>query len=206
MPERDCVSWERQRVLSCLVSDRQLETVRLCLEPWDETHTRMLGELSSTPAVMHFIGTGTVWSGERSQEVAAAQRQHWADHGFGWYGAVLAETGQRVGFIALNFVGDGGVGLDPMEYEIGWWLAPNHWHRGLAYESAVALLDYAFSVLEAPSVVARIQPANAASIRVAERLGLTLDFPTTGRFGEAIAIYHQTRSDWQARAGQQPAP
>jgi RimJ/RimL family protein N-acetyltransferase len=52
------------------------------------------------------------------------------------------------------------------------------------------------------SVLARIQPANAASIRVAKRLGLALAVRTTDRVGKAIAIYRQTRSDWRAPAGQ----
>ena len=30
--------------------------------------------------------------------------------------------GRTVGLITLNFAGEGTVGLDPGEYEIGWWL------------------------------------------------------------------------------------
>jgi RimJ/RimL family protein N-acetyltransferase len=165
----------------------------------------MLAELASMPVVMRYIGTGVTWSAERSEEVGARQRQRWAELGFGWYAAVEAGTGQHVGFIALNFVGDGGVGLNPTDYEIGWWLAPDHWKRGFVHEGAVAVRDYAFRILEAPSVLARIQRANAASIRVAERLGLTLDRHTTDPLGTAIEIYRQTRSDWQAQATQ-PSP
>ena len=35
-----------------------------------------------------------------------------------------------------------------------------------------------------PSIIARIQPPNAASIGVARALGMEFDFETTGRSGE----------------------
>jgi ribosomal-protein-alanine N-acetyltransferase len=142
---------------------------------------------------MRYIGTGEVWIPQRAEEVAAAQRAHWAEHGFGWFAAVDRERDQAVGLIALNFAGDGGAGLDPCEYELGWWLAPQAWGHGYASEGATAMRDYALRALNAPGVIARIQPSNAPSIRVAEGLGLALDFNTTGRFQEPIAIYRAAR-------------
>ena len=38
-------------------------------------------------------------------------------------------------------------------------------------------------------MVARIQPANGASIAVAEAIGLELDATSTGAYGEPVAIY-----------------
>ena len=96
---------------------------------------------------------------------------------------------RQVGLIALNFLGEGTEGLDPTEHEIGWWLDPADHGRGLAREGARALRDEARGRLGAPSVVARIQPANQRSIAVAEAIGLTFDFGTTGAAGEPVAVY-----------------
>ena len=172
---------------------RTIETARLLLQPWDERHTELLVRLSAIPEVVRFVGPGSPWSRAQALESAERQRRHWEEHGFGWRGAADMNGGALVGFMALNFAGEGTAGLDPREYEIGWWLAPEAWGRGLAREGALAMRDEAFGRLGAPSVVARIQPANARSIAVAEAAGLTLDFTTTGKTGEPVAVYCATR-------------
>ena len=40
-----------------------------------------------------------------------------------------------------------------------------------------------------PSIIARIQPQNEASLGVARALGMEFDFATTGRSGERIVVY-----------------
>jgi RimJ/RimL family protein N-acetyltransferase len=139
---------------------------------------------------MRFIGDGSLWPRARALEVAAHVREHWEEHGFGWRVAVAADG--PVGFIAMSFAGEG-AGIDAHEYEIGWWLAPSAWGSGYAREGAGALRDEAFDRVGAPSIAARIQPANAASVAVAEAIGLRYERMSTGRGGEAIAIYRGER-------------
>jgi RimJ/RimL family protein N-acetyltransferase len=173
---------------------RTIETARLRLQPWDESHTELLVRLFAIPEVMRHIGQGVPLGRADAERVAAAQREHWTAYGFGWRGAADKATGELVGFVALNFTGDGTAGLDGDEYEVGWWLAPPAWGQGLAREGAQAIRDEAFQDLNAPSVVARVQPANARSIAVAEACGFAYDFTTTGKFGEAVVIYRARRS------------
>jgi RimJ/RimL family protein N-acetyltransferase len=131
----------------------------------------------------------------KAEEEAAAQRRHWSEHGFGWRAATDKGTGNLVGFMALSFAGASAPGLDPTEYEIGWWLAPEAWGRGLACEGGAAMRDEAFGALEAPSIVARIQPTNTRSIAVAERIGLRYDFSTTGKAGEPVLVFRLAAVD-----------
>jgi hypothetical protein len=70
--------------------------------------------------------------------------------------------------------------------------------RGLAREGAEAIRDEAFDVLNAPSVIARIQPANARSIAVAEATGLTRDFRATDKTGEPVVVYRLAAVDRSA--------
>ena len=52
---------------------------------------------------------------------------------------------------------------------------PNtYWHNGYGTEAARACLEYAFGELELKTVCCSIRPENVASIRVVERLGMTL--------------------------------
>ena len=162
-----------------------LHTDRLALEPWSDAHLPVFAALARTPAVMRFIGDGSTWSDARIHEVHARCLAHWADHGFGWRMAVLGE--RQIGLIALNFAGEGS-GVDADEYEIGWWLSPDHWRQGLTSEGARAIRDEAFGRVGAPSLIARILPGNDASLGVARGLGLAVEGESTGRGGERILV------------------
>jgi RimJ/RimL family protein N-acetyltransferase len=174
------------------MSPAELESERLCLQPWDEAHASLLVELSSDPRVVRWIGLGTPWDAKLAREVSDRQRRHWLEHGFGWRALVDKETNERIGFTALNFLGDAAPALDPEEFEIGWWLKPSVWGRGFATEGARAMLTEAFGRVAAPSVIARIQPANDASARVARALGLELEGSTAGRYDEPVEIFRLT--------------
>ena len=171
-----------------------LRTARMTLHPWAESDFKLLGDLARTPAVMRFIGDGTTWSDARIADVGAHVVEHWRHHGFGW--RVARTDGTAIGLIALNFAGVG-AGIDAAEYEIGWWLAPSAWGRGLAREGAAAVRDEAFARVGAPSIVARIQPANAASLAVAATIGLRHETESIGRGGEDIAVLRLTAGRWR---------
>jgi aminoglycoside 6'-N-acetyltransferase len=56
--------------------------------------------------------------------------------------------------------------------EIGWALTGEYHGRGYAFEAATAVLNLAFGQLEMHRVQADLDPRNAASIRLCERLGM----------------------------------
>jgi RimJ/RimL family protein N-acetyltransferase len=58
------------------------------------------------------------------------------------------------------------------QIEIGWRLCRQAWGQGFATEAARPILTYAFATLKITEVIAEIDTANAASRRVAEKLGL----------------------------------
>jgi RimJ/RimL family protein N-acetyltransferase len=173
-----------------------LHTARLKLEPWSDDATRLFRALATTPAVVRYIGDGQPWSEVKMATVAARNADHWRQHEFGWRLARLASSGEAVGFIALNFAGEDS-GVAPDEYEIGWWLTPAAWGQGIAREGAAALREEAFQRLEAPSILARIKPANAASLAVAGAIGLRHESQTTGRTGETISVLRLSATAWR---------
>ena len=172
-----------------------LETARLLLRQWDHCDAALLERLSADPNVVRYIGDGECWSSERASEVSRSMVEHWRANGFGWRVAVEKESGEPVGFAALNYLGEGTAGLVTDELEIGWWLAPSVWGRGFASEGARATCQEAFQRVLAPSVVARLQPDNLASARVAMRIGMSHEFDTTGRFEERVAVYRLLAGD-----------
>lgn len=104
----------------------------------------------------------------------------------------VAHGGDLVGLVALSYTDGTTAGLPAGEHEIGWWLDPAYWGHGYAHEGAEAIVAEAFA-LGAPSVVARIQPANARSIAVATSLGLVRESETTGRYGEPVVVLRLRR-------------
>ncbi len=170
-----------------------LETDRLLLAEWSDSDLALLARLSADPRVVRYVGDGQLWSPERAADVSGAMVKHWRANGFGWRVATEKESGEAVGFIALNYLGEGAAGLDANEFEIGWWLDPRAWGHGFASEGARAVAREAFERLGAPSIVARLQPDNLASARVATQIGMEHELDTTGRFGEPVAVYRGRR-------------
>lgn len=83
----------------------------------------------------------------------------------------------------------GMVGLMPRDGErfvLGYWIGRPHWNRGLATEAAQALIDFAFSRLEAPAVAATARVTNGASRRVLEKCG----FQYAGQ-GMGPSLFHR---------------
>ena len=165
-----------------------LETARLRLEPWAPQHAGMLARLSALPEVMRHVGAGVPWSPSEAEQRSARALVHWRAHGFGWRAAVERAGGRAVGLIALNLAGPEIPELADDDHEIGWWIDPAAWRRGYATEGGRAIVQEAFTRVGAPSVVARIRPANVASTRVAAALGLEPERDTAGRVGEPIRI------------------
>ena len=105
-------------------------------------------------------------------------------------------------------IGRCGLGIyRPEHCEAALWyeLHPARWGKGYAVEAASALLDYAFGPLGLHRVWADCDPRNAASCRVAERLGMTLE----GRLREnhllkgewcSTALYAILEGEWNARS------
>lgn len=78
------------------------------------------------------------------------------------------------------------------DVEMGWLVQPAHWGRGFATEAANAALAHAFGHWAPSRVVAFVAPGNAASIRVAERIGMTFN-GEADFYGERDLLYVANR-------------
>ena len=55
--------------------------------------------------------------------------------------------------------------------DVGYILHPDHWGQGIAGEAVAAAIDHVFATRDVDDLTADVDPDNAASIRLLERLG-----------------------------------
>jgi RimJ/RimL family protein N-acetyltransferase len=173
-----------------------LETERLKLRMLDEADFDAYAEMCADPEVMRYIGDGQPLDRPLAWRNLALMVGHWSLRGYGLWAAEERVSGVLVGRIGFwNPAGWPG-------FELGWMLRRPFWGRGYATEGARKALQYAFAHMGRPQVISLIRPENAASIRVAQRLGERL-VGTTEVLGQPALLYRITREEWQA-SGQAP--
>jgi RimJ/RimL family protein N-acetyltransferase len=146
-----------------------LETERLLLRDWQPSDAAPFAALNADPEVTRYLN-GPMRR-EQSDELLARIRNHWQDHGFGLYAVEVKDSGAFAGFVGLaipSFLPD----VLPA-VEVGWRLAREHWGNGYATEGARASMRFGFEELELRQIISIIDPRNAASVRVAQRLEMT---------------------------------
>jgi RimJ/RimL family protein N-acetyltransferase len=99
-----------------------------------------------------------------------ADTRHWERFGFGPWAVVERSSGEYLGRVGLRWSEIG----DRAGIEALWSVDPRRHGQGFAAEAAAAALDLA-AELELDEVFAMILPTNAASLRVAEKIGMTRD-------------------------------
>jgi RimJ/RimL family protein N-acetyltransferase len=146
------------------------ETERMVLRPFVADDADVVHGIFSDPVAMRYSITGV-----RNHAATAAWLKRaiavFDEHGYGFWAAILKETGAYVGH----------AGLLPQEVEgrreveIAYWFLRSHWDRGLATEAARACRDYGFRELDRRRLISLIVPENVASRRVAEKVGMRLE-------------------------------
>jgi RimJ/RimL family protein N-acetyltransferase len=133
-------------------------------------------QFSDTSALMNIFGDGEVMrfgDGVQPREWVEGWVQtcmeSYAVHGFSPYAVVRQSSGEVIGYCGLYYFPD--VNGKP-EVEIGYRLRRSAWGKGYAAEAARAVCDFAFESLHLKRLIAIIDPANVASIRVAEKIGM----------------------------------
>ncbi|HEY0537701.1 MAG TPA: GNAT family N-acetyltransferase [Actinoallomurus sp.] len=178
---------------------RTLTTARFELRPWEDSFEDELVRLSADERVTRFLRDGRPWTREQATQRHRELLEHWREHGFGWH--AIIEKDRFAGVAALNHLGPMVPGIEESALEIGWWVDPASWGRGVATEAALALRDEAFGELGAERLAARYQPANLASGRVMVKLGMRVHSDTVGKTGEPVRVYEMSRADWRAALG-----
>lgn len=173
-----------------------IETERLLLEPLRVSRLEEFVTLTADPETMRYwapVGPFTREAAERSFTNSLARIR---EDGFGKRWIVAKEDGSSLGFTETKYFGESCDDVSPDEVEIGWMITPGAWGRGYATEAGLAVRDEAFDRLERESVVAVHHPANTASGRIMEKLGMSFERDVVARDGWPYRLYRLTREAW----------
>ena len=163
-----------------------LETERLRLRMFRESDLDAYARMCADAEIMRYLGEGKPLTRAEAWRSMAGILGHWELRGYGLWAVEERATGALIGRIG-HIHPEGWPG-----FELGWMLDRASWGKGYATEGARRALEYAFEALGRQHVISLIRPANVASVRVAERLGETLQ----GRvhlFGAEALVYGITR-------------
>lgn len=148
----------------------RLVTDRLELRPLTLDDASDYWPLVRDPDVLRFVGESPCESLDAVRDILRQKPlADYARYGFGRLAVIERESGRFVGWCGLKYVPS----ID--EVDIGYRFLPDCWGKGYATEAAATVLQYGFDVLELAQIVGLVDPANAASARVMQKLGLRFE-------------------------------
>jgi ribosomal-protein-alanine N-acetyltransferase len=146
-----------------------LETERTRLFRLTTEDRAFILELVNDPSFIQNIGDRGVRTLSDAEGYIKKVTDSYERNGHGLYRVELKDSGQSVGICGL-------VKRDAFpESDVGFAFLPKFWLKGYAFETALAVLDFARDQLQMKRVLGITSPKNIGSIRVLEKIGLKFD-------------------------------
>ncbi len=149
-----------------------LQTARLTLRPFRAGDVDAQAAMMADPEVMRHIG-GQPLAREDSWRKLLCGAGMWGLSGYGYWGVERRGDERLIGQIGFADFKRGMTPAIENIPEMGWLFAAEAGGQGYATEAGLAALEWIDSALAPPETAAIIDAANAASIRVAEKLGFS---------------------------------
>lgn len=148
------------------------ETERLILREIVPSDLDGMFELDSDPEVHRHLGNKTVSDKNQIAQTINFVRQQYIDLGIGRWAIIDKRTNDFIGWTGLKFVTELTNGHKNY-YDLGYRLRRNYWGQGIATETALISLDYAFNNLELDEVYAAASCENLASNKILQKIGMS---------------------------------
>jgi RimJ/RimL family protein N-acetyltransferase len=124
-------------------------------------------ELGTDPDVVRYADDPLKDMDEARRRLHEGPLADYEKYGYGRFAVELKKTGEVIGFCGIKFIEE--IGLP----EVGYRFLKAYWGKGIGTEAARACVEFAREDLGFEKLVALIVKENVASIRVAEKLGMT---------------------------------
>jgi len=148
-----------------------LQTRRLTFRHLEAGDLDDLFALYCDPDMRRYIPDAPRTLAETQEELVWFQNGHHKYPELGLWATILKETNRFIGRCGLlPWTIDG-----RFEVEVAYMIDKAHWGQGLGAEAAQGILDYGFESLGLSRLICLIDRDNQASIRVAEKIGMTFE-------------------------------
>ena len=147
------------------------ETERLLISKVTLQDAPFFLELMNTPNWLKYIGDKKIRTiNDAEQHLQKGILKSYDDYGFGFYKLLLKqENNKSIGIAGL-------VKRKELEHEdIGFGFLPQYEGKGFGFESSVEIMKLAQNTFNLKKITAITSPINGNSIKLLEKLGLTLE-------------------------------
>ncbi|MEP7226898.1 MAG: GNAT family N-acetyltransferase [Gemmatimonadales bacterium] len=147
-----------------------LQTERLSLRWMSLDDAEFIVELLNDASFLRFVGDkGVRTTEDAGRYILTGPMDSYERHGFGLWMVELRGTKTPIGICGL-------LKRETLsDVDIGFAFLPQYRSKGYAYESAAAVMKYGRKVLGLGRIVAITNEDNTDSIRVLEKIGMSLD-------------------------------
>jgi ribosomal-protein-alanine N-acetyltransferase len=156
-----------------------LGTRRLMLRHLEPADLDALFELYRDPEVRRYFPDGTRSLEETRDELEWFRGGHPRDSRLGLWATIERSSGAflgRCGLLPWEIEGE-------REVELAFLIDKARWGEGFATEAATAIASHARSALGIKRLICLIMPGNSASVRVAEKVGMSFERAFTDEHG-----------------------
>ena len=159
------------------------ETERLVIRRLRDDDINDFAALCGDPVAMRYMGDGEPLT--RDQTAAWIDKSHanYRTRGFGCFAVTIKPEDRLVGFCGLVYP------PGQERVELIYAFAQPHWGQGLATEVAHGAVTYGFTVHGLERIEATIYPANHASKRVLQKIGMVFKRQELDEHGVVTDFY-----------------
>jgi RimJ/RimL family protein N-acetyltransferase len=174
-----------------------LETERLVLRRFVLEDLDDLFALYQDKEIRRHFPEGILSYAQTKEELEWFMNGHPRFPELGLWATIHKETGEFMGRCGLL----PWIIEDRQEVEVAYLLGKKFWGKGFASEAASAIVQYAFGHLDLSRLICLIDPENTASVKVAQRIGMSFEQKVDGIDGDGIPtlIYSISRNHQKSR-------
>lgn len=173
-----------------------IDASRVSLRWISATDTDAFYAIYSNPEVMRYWSTPPLADREAATNLLKKIQEDWKRRAILKWGIAMRTDDKLIGSVTLF-----NLDFNHRRAEVGYALGRDYWGRGYMNEALMAVLKYAFEVLDLHRIEADVDPRNAASIKTLERLGFQREgylrerWQVNGEIQDAF-FYGLLRREW----------
>lgn len=146
--------------------DIVFQSSRLYFRKFTEEDVGILLDLDSNYNVIKYMHRPLPTIQSVTDELCKKILPHYRVHGYGRWAVHLKENDSFIGAAGLKFLPE----YD--EADMGYQFKEAYWGKGYGYETALAIIDYAFNELKLPAIYAKALPENIASWKIMKKCNM----------------------------------